>query len=104
MHFENVEEFNEKYSRETNPDSYYDWMHLTDLIEGIGVFVRENLIDIRLVALLMSGLVTNYWRKYEVVWKDWREKHNWPRAAAEVEYLYYKLLEYSEKHPELEIR
>ena len=99
-----AEEFYEKYGMENNPEAYFKWMYLNDLLEGVGVFVREGLVDIRLVALLMSGLITNYWRKYEIVWNYFREKHGWPRAAVEVEYLYHRLLEYSEKHPELDIK
>ena len=102
--FETPEEFNEKYGQQNNPEAYNDWMHLSDLLEGVGVFVREGLVDIRLVALLESGLITNYWRKYEIVWQDWRLKHDWPRAAIEVEYLYHRIIEYGKQHPELEIK
>ena len=102
--FESPEEFNHKYGRQTNPEAFYNWMHLNDLLEGIGVLVREGLIDIRLVALLGSGLVTNYWRKYESVWEDFRLRHDWPRAAAEAEYLYHRIIEYGKQHPELDIK
>ena len=102
--FQTPEEFNEKYGMENNPEAYYKVMHLNDLLEGIGVFVREGLVDVRLVALLDSGLITNYWRKYESVWRDWRIRNDWPRAAAEVEYLYNRIMEYGKQHPELEIK
>ena len=75
MSFETVDEFNEKYGRETNPEAYYDWMYLTNILEGIGVFVRKGLVDIGLVAGICSGLVIRYWEKYEMVWMNWRETY-----------------------------
>ena len=102
MNFDTVDEFYEKYGRENNPDAYYDWMYMTNILEGIGVMVRKGLLDIGLVSLICSGLLIRYWEKYEDVWKHWRETTGWVRAAAEVEYLYNALMEYSKKHPEIE--
>ena len=71
--------------------------------EGIGVLVREGLIDVGLVAKLSSGNIIWFWEKYREGTIDIREHYNWPRWAIEVEYLYDKILDYAGKHPELEI-
>ena len=68
--------------------------------EGLGVLVRENLLDIRVVALLMTGNVINYWSKLKPIIGDIREALNWPRAWIEAEYLYNELMKYLEEHPE----
>ena len=69
--------------------------------EGLGVLVREDLLDIRLVALLMTGSTLRFWRKMESFVPRIREL-SYPRAYIETEYLAKRLLEYIEKHPEIE--
>jgi len=71
--------------------------------EGIGVLISEGLLDIGLVARLSSGNIIWFWEKYRDGLYDLREKFKWVRFAIEVEYLYNKIVEYAEKHPELNI-
>jgi hypothetical protein len=71
--------------------------------EGIGVLVREGLVDIRLVAELMSGPVRWFWEKNRSMVLECREGLGWPRMMIEVEYLYNRLNEYAESHPELQV-
>jgi hypothetical protein len=72
--------------------------------KGIGVLVREGLIDIGFVSKLMSGGIISFWEKNRASFIDFREKFNWPRAAIEGEYLYNRVIEYGEEHPELKIK
>ena len=102
--FDTPQEFHEKYGRETNAEAYYDWMYFSDLYEGLGVLVREGFVDIRFIALLMSGGVKRYWETYKPVFHDFRDTWGWPRAGIEVEYLYTQIMEYAREHPELEIQ
>ena len=69
--------------------------------EGVGVLVREGLLDIRLVALLMTGTTLGFWRKIELYVLDVRVSLG-PRVWIETEYLAKRLLDYMEKHPEIE--
>lgn len=71
--------------------------------EGIGVLIREGLLDIGLVAKLSSGNIIWFWEKYRSGIYDIRDKMNWVRFAIEVEYLYERIVDYAKKHPELEI-
>ena len=70
--------------------------------EGLGVLVKEGYVNIRLVALLMTGLTRNWW---ENIYKSWieegREKNNFKRWMSEAEFLYNELMRYIEEHPEL---
>jgi len=70
---------------------------------GMGVLIEEGLIDIRLVAKMMSGNIAWFWRKYRDGIYDVRAHNRWPRFNIMIEYLYNQIIEYAEKHPELEI-
>lgn len=69
--------------------------------EGLGVLVREGLLDIRLIALLMTGLTKQWWEWWGPVARELSVEWNWPRYMIETEYLYNELMKYLEKHPEL---
>jgi len=69
--------------------------------EGLGVLVKENLLDIRVVALLLSSLVARFWEKLIPIIDKVREAHMGPRFWTETEYLYNQLMKYTKEHPEL---
>jgi hypothetical protein len=69
--------------------------------EGVGVLVRDKLLDIRYVALLMSGQTRMFWNMNKPYIKRLRVDWNAPRFWSETEYLYDELIKYIEKHPEL---
>jgi len=71
--------------------------------EGMGVLVRENLLDIRLVAELISGELTWFWEKYEAGIRDVRKTWEFPRFYVEVEYLYGRVKAYGLEHPEIQV-
>ena len=73
-----------------------------DYWDGVGVYVRENLIDVRFVALLMGGTVISFWERFGGGIKDVRREYNFPRVALEVEYLYGRLKVFMGEHPELQ--
>lgn len=63
-------------------------------MEGVGVLVKEGLLDIRFVALLMSGLTLKSWEKYESFIREARVRWGLPRYGSEFEYLYGCLVDY----------
>jgi len=71
--------------------------------EGVGVLVREGLLNIRMVAMLMCGLTSAYYEKHIPIIEEAR-KHFGLRFYSETEYLYNELKKYVESHPELESR
>jgi hypothetical protein len=77
------------------------WSSLSGYFEGLGVYVKEGLVPIRLVALTMTGMLTRYWDLYGPIIKEYRIRQNIPRNYSETEYLYNELMKYLEKHPEL---
>jgi hypothetical protein len=101
--FENADDFDAKYGKDTNPEAYQSYIYWLYYMEGMGIMVREGYISIRLIALMDSGGVKNLWRKLQPLIYEERERHNWPRWSIEFEYLYDTLMDYAEKHPELQI-
>ncbi len=85
----------------SKPEIRETWSSLSGYFEGLGVYVREGLVPIRLVALTMTGMLTRYWNKFGPFIKEYRIRENVPRNASETEYLYDELMKYLEKHPEL---
>ena len=70
--------------------------------EGLGVLVKEGYIDIKLVALLMTGTTRRWWENLYKLWiEDGRKKFGFPRWMSESEYLYNELIKYITDHPEL---
>ena len=70
--------------------------------EGLGVLVKEGYIDIRLLALLMTGMTRTWWETVCQSWiVDGRVKRNFPRFMSESEYLYNELMKYIKEHQEL---
>ena len=69
--------------------------------EGIGVYVREGLIPIRLVTLFMTSPIVRFHDKFGPIAREQRVRHNAPRIGSETEYLYNELMKYIEAHPEL---
>jgi hypothetical protein len=66
--------------------------------EGMGVLVREKLIDLRLVSLFLHGEIKLYWEKFGPFFKQFRVSENYPRAWIEAEYLYDQVMDYGKKH------
>jgi hypothetical protein len=65
------------------------------------MYVREGMLDVRLVALSSGGTYMKYWEKYGPIWKELRKRFDEPRWGIEAEYMYTRIKDYMEKHPEL---
>ena len=84
-----------------NSENYKFMWILSTFFEGVGVLVKENLLEIRLVAELMTGPLSEYWGLIAPYIDEVRERGNMPRMMSETEYLYNKLVKYTEEHPEI---
>ena len=74
---------------------------LVRFFEGLGVLVKENLLDIRMVSLTMAGDTRIFWEQYKPIIGEWRRDWKYPRIMSETEYLYDELMRYMDAHPEL---
>jgi hypothetical protein len=93
----------EEFQKAVQQDEYQTAsMRVGLFYEGLGVLVKEGYVDIRLVALLMTGMTRRWWERNYASWiDDGREKFNFKRWMSEAEYLYDELIKYIEEHPEL---
>jgi len=73
--------------------------HLIGYYEGVGVLVKEGLIDIRMVALLMTGMTTSFYSKLLPYAERARKEFGMDWFAIETEYLYNELTKYIQEHP-----
>ncbi len=69
--------------------------------EGIGVLVKENLIDIKLVALYITGQTRQAWERLKPVIEIYRKERDYIRYMSEMEYVYERLMDYMAKNMEL---
>ncbi len=95
------DDFMSKYGPESNPEGWGNLMGWFRMLEEMGVYVKEGLLDIRLIYLLNGGNITKSWELLKVLLKEYRIRNNHPRWFIEAEYLCKKIIEYGEKHPEL---
>ena len=99
--WEDYDDFMEKYGPDSGSDVWANNIAWVDAFELYGVYVREGMLDVRLVCLTSGGTYLNYWEKYGPIWVERRKRVNNPRAMIECEYLYHRIKDYFEKHPEL---
>ena len=93
------EEWLDVYQKNDDYRNAFSWFLTT--MEGFGVFIREGLIDIRLIALFIAGPSRELWEAHkEIIYRE-RERRNMPRYGSEWEYSKNELMKYMEKHPEL---
>jgi hypothetical protein len=75
---------------------------LARFIEGIGVLVKRNLIDITLVDDLMSANIIDFWETAGPAIRELRVQTNKPQYGEWAEYLYKRIKPIVEQqHPEL---
>ncbi len=86
MEWKDAEDYEEKYGDDLEADSKTSSLGV--FFEGIGVLVEQGLIDVNLVARLMSSNLTSFWEKMEPVWKARRERYGNPYIMEYNEWLY----------------
>ena len=103
MKFETFEEYSKLIDPNT-PETLENYEAVVSIItyyEGLGSLVKEGFLDIRWIALLMTGTTRQIWEKLDPVINEMRMREDYPRLASEMEYLYHELMKYVEEHPEL---
>lgn len=103
LHWEwkDYDDFQSKYSPDSNLETYSKIYSMLQYFKGIGVMVKRELIDPTLVDDLLSGFIIRCWEKMEPIIRIDRERMNWPQYAEHVEYLYNIIRPIvEEKHPE----
>jgi hypothetical protein len=105
IYWDSYEDFKRIYigGDDADPEFIDAYHYMGSFFEGVGVLVREGFLDIRLVALLMTGNIRNFWDKTAPIINEFRTASNWPRLLIETEYLYNELMKYHKQNPDLEL-
>ncbi|MHA2217669.1 MAG: DUF4760 domain-containing protein [Candidatus Hodarchaeales archaeon] len=81
-----------KYMPDTNVEAYVDYMSLHTFFEGLGILVKEGLIDIGLVKDLFSERIIWHWENIiGPLIHDIRKTTNDPTQYDHIEYLYNEM-------------
>jgi hypothetical protein len=97
--WDDIDDWWEKYG-EKNNQAMAAFASVGSYFEGIGVLIKENLVDMRLVAELMSGPIISFWEMHAPIIDELRVVMNEPRMLIETEFLYNELVKYIDEHPE----
>ena len=98
--WEDFDDFERRYI--DDEENVLAWTTLGSYLEGVGVLVKNGLIDVGLVDDLFSAYIIRYWEKFESVEVETRERYNVPQSGEWIEYLYNVVRERTlEHHPEL---
>jgi len=121
--WEDIDDFFEKYGQQNNPEAWTLWTTKAALFNGIGILLKRNLIDIKLLDDLLTNSVDRHWNamKMGAILLEWRtrlplqrKERGWmhdPKFSDHVhesttsttfngfDYLYTRLMEYREAHP-----
>ena len=86
-----IDDFMAKYGPEGDPDNYAVFSSVTSFYDGIGVLVKNGLVDLNLVSDIMSGSITRIWEKNEPAIRGIRERYKWPQYREYLEFLYNEI-------------
>lgn len=89
--WKNFDDFIKKYGPINNIKAFSEYLSMSAYFEGIGVLVKNKLIDIDIVEELMSSPIIWMWEKTESVTNGYREYYNSPELWEWYEYLYTEL-------------
>jgi hypothetical protein len=99
--FSTWEEYQKLYNE---PDFNEAWDAMRSFYEGVGVLVKEDLLNVRMMALLMCGMTRLYFEKVKPIVYEGRKVMGFSRWFSETEFLYDELMKYLLNHPELDTR
>ena len=83
-----------RFSEITNPEAIASFTSVMGFFSGIGVFVKNNFIDIKLVYDLLGGDIKMTWERYLPIFLGDREYFKNPLMWRDFEYLYNSIVEY----------
>ena len=96
--WDGYEDYMEKYGPNNDLDAYSKANSMGAFFDGIGVLVRRNLIDHKLVFDLYSpAVIMTTWNKYEEFLKTVRRFSNDPAEYSAFDYLYNEAVKMNPK-------
>ena len=102
--WQDYDDFMEKYGPLSGSEMYDSIVLWFDAFELYGVYVREGMLNVRLICLTSGGTYLQSWEKFGPIWQEYRKRNDDPRWWIEAEYIYERMKEYFKQHPELHIK
>jgi hypothetical protein len=98
---EQVQTIDDYYEWASDPENLKTMVIMATFFEGIGVLVKENLIEMRVVAQLTTEPIVLFWGMFGSIIDEIRVRDGSPRMMCETEYLVDELMKYAKEHPEI---
>ena len=96
------EEFFDKYGDgERYPEEHAIYALVSQLYEGLGVLVRENLVSVRFVTLFIGASTLGFRDKWKP-WVDYLRELGVTAAGRNIDYLADEIIKFKKKHPDLD--
>ena len=84
----------------TIPEYLVAWLWISNMLDVIGIYVKEDVFDIGMFAKYNPWWFVNFWEQYEPIVDGWRKRHG-PSYMVYMEYLIKGIKKHTEEHPEL---
>ena len=100
--YDHLEDFMSKYGEKSNPEEHSIWDQNSMWLEGIGVLVKQGLVNPSLLIEMQSftGNTLMTWKKFEPFVLEYREKNHALEYMRNFEYLFDVLKgKYEERYP-----
>ena len=77
MNYENYEEWQSKYGRQSNPEAYADWIFVATIYNNIGLLLHQKQVEADILFKQYTpASIVRIWRKYEKVVSARRQVSN----------------------------
>ena len=76
MEWTDFDDFNEKYSGRSNPETFASWNTFGRMITGLAELRRKRLIDVEFLDIMMINDIMNWWAKCGSL-----EKESWEKGV-----------------------
>jgi len=87
MEWEDYHDFEKKYGSDINADNYAMRSSHLQWFNGIGLLLKEKLIDLNMVYHTVGQGALMLWTKYEPIIREQRERYRIPEHSVMLEYL-----------------
>jgi hypothetical protein len=95
------EDFFEKYGPEANMDAWSQVQSMGNYFRGVGVLLKDELVERRMVYDLLYSPIVMYWEKIESIAKEYRVKYNQPKAFMYIDFLYNEMMNFEKDNHDL---
>jgi hypothetical protein len=76
--WEDFDDYFKRYSRIPNPEFQAKMESQMSYYEGLGVLVKNKMVDVNTIHDMMGSRIMSVWMKYETIIRGWREKTEGP--------------------------